>query len=133
MSMRRRSSLFVLSALGLLVAYGCGGGDGGDSDFTGDKKLDNGVLPPDDPNQFGPPNPTLPAPEGGASKPVCGNSVQETGETCDDGNGAGGDGCSATCTMERGWKCDTVGAACVAAATVAVQRAHSSPASSARW
>ena len=95
MSMRRRGSLFVLSALGLLAAYGCGGGDGGDSDFGGDKKLDNAIVPPDESNQFGPSNPTPPSPEGGTSKPGCGNSVKESGETCDDGNGAGGDGCSA--------------------------------------
>jgi cysteine-rich repeat protein len=31
---------------------------------------------------------------------VCGNGTQETGEQCDDGNTAGGDGCSATCTEE---------------------------------
>ena len=28
------------------------------------------------------------------------NSVIETGETCDDGNTIGGDGCSATCSLE---------------------------------
>jgi len=32
--------------------------------------------------------------------PICGNSVIETGETCDDGNVAAGDGCSATCQTE---------------------------------
>lgn len=32
--------------------------------------------------------------------PVCGNGVLETGETCDDGNTASGDGCSATCGSE---------------------------------
>ena len=31
---------------------------------------------------------------------VCGNSVIEGGETCDDGATAGGDGCSATCILE---------------------------------
>ncbi|MCB9593856.1 MAG: DUF4215 domain-containing protein [Sandaracinaceae bacterium] len=31
---------------------------------------------------------------------TCGNSVIETGETCDDGNTTAGDGCSATCTAE---------------------------------
>ncbi|MCA9624041.1 MAG: amidohydrolase family protein, partial [Myxococcales bacterium] len=34
------------------------------------------------------------------SSPVCGNSVVETGETCDDGNTADGDGCSSTCQEE---------------------------------
>lgn len=37
--------------------------------------------------------------------PVCGNSVIEAGEECDDGNTAGGDGCSSTCTIEPGWIC----------------------------
>lgn len=32
--------------------------------------------------------------------PVCGNGVKEGKETCDDGNTAGGDGCSATCALE---------------------------------
>jgi cysteine-rich repeat protein len=32
--------------------------------------------------------------------PVCGNSAIEIGETCDDGNTMGGDGCSATCNVE---------------------------------
>ncbi|HWO19080.1 MAG TPA: myxococcus cysteine-rich repeat containing protein [Kofleriaceae bacterium] len=31
---------------------------------------------------------------------VCGNGVKESSEACDDGNAAGGDGCSATCTVE---------------------------------
>jgi fibro-slime domain-containing protein len=116
MSLRRRGSLLVLSALGLLAAYGCGGGDGGDSDFPADKKLDNAIVPPDENGQFGPPSEAGAPPEAGPTKPGCGNSVKETGETCDDGNGAGGDGCSATCTVEPGWSCATVGAACVAAA-----------------
>jgi cysteine-rich repeat protein len=32
--------------------------------------------------------------------PVCGNDALEPGEQCDDGNTAGGDGCSATCQAE---------------------------------
>jgi cysteine-rich repeat protein len=32
--------------------------------------------------------------------PVCGNEVVESGEACDDGNTASGDGCSATCQNE---------------------------------
>ncbi len=34
------------------------------------------------------------------SGPVCGNGVVETGESCDDGNTVGGDGCSAYCSVE---------------------------------
>jgi cysteine-rich repeat protein len=38
----------------------------------------------------------------GAGAPVCGNGLAagHCGETCDDGNLAGGDGCSATCELE---------------------------------
>lgn len=32
--------------------------------------------------------------------PVCGNSIIETGEQCDDGNTVSGDGCSSTCQTE---------------------------------
>ena len=32
--------------------------------------------------------------------PICGNNIQETGETCDDGNTESCDGCSATCQTE---------------------------------
>jgi cysteine-rich repeat protein len=35
----------------------------------------------------------------------CGDSILDDGETCDDGNTAGGDGCSATCEVESGWSC----------------------------
>ena len=33
--------------------------------------------------------------------PRCGNGVLQSGEQCDDGNAAGGDGCSVTCEIER--------------------------------
>lgn len=35
----------------------------------------------------------------------CGDGVIESGEDCDDGNTKGGDGCSATCTVEAGYTC----------------------------
>lgn len=37
--------------------------------------------------------------------PKCGNGILESGERCDDGNTVKGDGCSAKCTIERGWTC----------------------------
>jgi cysteine-rich repeat protein len=37
-----------------------------------------------------------------AAAPVCGNSVVEAGEQCDDGNVVSGDGCSSTCIIEAG-------------------------------
>ena len=36
---------------------------------------------------------------------VCGNGKVEASETCDDGNTAGGEGCSSTCLVESGWSC----------------------------
>lgn len=35
----------------------------------------------------------------------CGDGVIQAGESCDDGNLAGGDGCSQTCAIEPGWTC----------------------------
>ena len=40
---------------------------------------------------------------------VCGNGSFQSGESCDDGDAAGGDGCSSVCQIETGWIC--VGAA----------------------
>jgi fibro-slime domain-containing protein len=44
----------------------------------------------------------------------CGNGIVETGEGCDDGNAAGGDGCSAVCQIESGWRCPSANDPCVA-------------------
>ena len=46
---------------------------------------------------------------------LCGNSFLNTGETCDDGNSQGGDGCDATCQVETRsyWDCDLIGAPCL--------------------
>jgi len=41
---------------------------------------------------------------GGACTSVCGDGIV-LGEACDDGNAAGGDGCSAGCQLEAGWTC----------------------------
>ncbi|MBQ4360320.1 MAG: DUF4215 domain-containing protein [Proteobacteria bacterium] len=35
----------------------------------------------------------------------CGNGTLENGEACDDGNKQPGDGCSAACLIETGWRC----------------------------
>jgi cysteine-rich repeat protein len=37
--------------------------------------------------------------------PICGDSVLDLGEMCDDGNSLGGDGCSASCQVEPGFAC----------------------------
>jgi fibro-slime domain-containing protein len=42
----------------------------------------------------------------GATSPLCGNGVVESGEQCDDGTPAGGDGC-ANCMLEAGFACVT--------------------------
>lgn len=43
---------------------------------------------------------------------VCGNSIGDDGEYCDDGNTTPGDGCSQTCTVETGYTCSAAGVAC---------------------
>src|SRR5262245_9165970 len=45
----------------------------------------------------------------------CGNKIVDTsaGESCDDGNRISGDGCSADCTVETDFRCDTPGQPCV--------------------
>ncbi len=37
---------------------------------------------------------------------ICGDGIRGLGETCDDGNTIGGDGCSAMCSVETGFSCD---------------------------
>ena len=48
---------------------------------------------------------------------ACGNALLDVGELCDDGNSAGGDGCSAACTVESSsyyyWDCDLIGTPCL--------------------
>jgi cysteine-rich repeat protein len=39
--------------------------------------------------------------------PVCGDGLRRGVESCDDGNVASGDGCSAICVVEDGWNCGT--------------------------
>ena len=36
---------------------------------------------------------------------ICGDSILDAGEQCDDGNAGSGDGCSSTCQVEDGWSC----------------------------
>jgi fibro-slime domain-containing protein len=44
--------------------------------------------------------------------PACGDSSVSSGEQCDDGDTDAGDGCSATCQVESGYVCPTVGQQC---------------------
>jgi cysteine-rich repeat protein len=43
---------------------------------------------------------------------LCGNAVLDQGETCDDGNRAGGDGCSQGCRLEERAVCAVAGQPC---------------------
>lgn len=54
------------------------------------------------------PSPVLELDETLPSCPACGNGVLDDGETCDDGNVSGGDGCSFTC-QDEGCVADTPG------------------------
>jgi fibro-slime domain-containing protein len=64
------------------------------------------------------PNFTCPTPgQACVSTSVCGDGLKTGSEQCDDGKGAGGspvggDGCSATCTVEDGWSCPDQGGKC---------------------
>jgi len=44
--------------------------------------------------------------------PTCGDGKREGNEACDDGDKTASDGCSATCTVEAGYVCNTPGQAC---------------------
>src|SRR5262249_36756068 len=48
-----------------------------------------------------------------AAATPCGNGVIDPGEQCDDFNAASGDGCSASCQLEAGFVCPTIGAPCI--------------------
>ena len=46
-------------------------------------------------------------------KQICGNSIIEGDEECDDGNKQAKDGCSSECQLQCGWKCPSLGTPCV--------------------
>lgn len=52
-----------------------------------------------------------------SAPPVCGDSHLDSGETCDDGNTASNDGCSADCQIETGFACGDPGTICVSTHT----------------
>ena len=43
---------------------------------------------------------------------VCGDGIRSFTEPCDDGNKAGGDGCTSDCTVENGWTCSAADGRC---------------------
>jgi fibro-slime domain-containing protein len=48
-----------------------------------------------------------------AATALCGDSVIESPEQCDDGNTTAGDGCSGVCTIEPGYTCPSAGQSCI--------------------
>ncbi|HET9957455.1 MAG TPA: DUF4215 domain-containing protein [Polyangiaceae bacterium] len=50
--------------------------------------------------------------ETGSDGPICGDSVLDSTEGCDDGNSRAGDGCDGNCKVENGYACDEVGEPC---------------------
>jgi fibro-slime domain-containing protein len=85
-----------VSLLTLVALASCGGGKTGNNpDATIGPAIDAPIIPPD----------VLDVP--------CGNGLLDPGEQCDDFNAAAGDGCSATCQLEAGWVCPTLGAPCL--------------------
>ena len=84
-----------------------GGGQTGGDDSTAPPQSDSG--PPISVNEASTQDATMDAACTGdvcaeASAPaVCGDSVVEDGEGCDDGNALAGDGCSSTCQIETGF------------------------------
>jgi fibro-slime domain-containing protein len=47
-----------------------------------------------------------------AKTETCGNNKEDENELCDDGNTAGGDGCTRTCQIEDGFECPEFGQPC---------------------
>ncbi|MFZ5889497.1 MAG: DUF4215 domain-containing protein [Myxococcota bacterium] len=48
----------------------------------------------------------------GGNDPVCGNSLIDANEGCDDGNARTGDGCDGSCKVENGYSCPKPGEPC---------------------
>jgi fibro-slime domain-containing protein len=84
------------------------GGSGGDPGGGGSTGGSGFVLPDAAPAGA--------SPDLAPSEPIprCGNQVINDGEACDDGNTAGGDGCTPMCQVEPGWAC-AAGGVCKAA------------------
>ncbi len=111
MSLRARS--WIVPPLVLVaIVWGCSADEEPSSGFDPERSGGDAGPGPSDPGFGKSDGGGLDAPSKG---PVCGNAVVDPGEQCDDGNTTATDGCSATCAIEKGWKCPTAGAACVAA------------------
>lgn len=95
-------------------AFTLGSADGGVDSQTAD--LSDGP-PPDGPS------PDLLQPD--LAPPPCGNGALDPGETCDDQNTNGGDGCSGSCQIEDGYLCPAPGP-CTTAQSVTLDLANAS-------
>lgn len=106
-----RFAFMIFATLASTVIAACGGGA-----EPGQMNADAGVTP----------DAGAPVDSGGAGggagdaamfrqdagQARCGNGLVELGESCDDGNDADADGCSATCALEPGFTCPTAGEPC---------------------
>jgi fibro-slime domain-containing protein len=118
-NLRHHRFLFPLGSLVLGILVGCGapvpatngnagakgtsssGGSSGGAGSSGGSGGGAGII-------FTAP----PAVDGGPAA-VCGNGVLEGVEQCDDGNAAGGDGCSKLCQVENNFECKAPGQPCI--------------------
>ncbi len=89
------------SLLFALAVVGCGGKGGTGGDNFGTPDSGGGSATGSDTTQ----------------PPVCGDGHLDANETCDDGNTAAGDGCSADCQIEPGFACGDPGSLCLATHT----------------
>jgi fibro-slime domain-containing protein len=117
MSLRARIALVLslfLLALGLSCSAnktsdnGLTGGNGDDSGGTGNSGGTSGTSGSH--NSGGTAGTVVIADVSATPEtPGCGNSMQDMGEECDDGNTNGGDGCSPACRVEADYVCPQVG------------------------
>jgi len=106
---RRLSVLSVV--LGLMIGAGCAGvkpmqttgtGGSGNGSGKGGSTGSGGTHPFDGGSVDIPTSVTM----------TCGNGMMDPGESCDDHNTVGGDGCSKICQIENGWSCPNFGSGC---------------------
>jgi fibro-slime domain-containing protein len=121
-----RRSIGLVSGVLVLAWFSahCGSSAHGGRDDDDAQVADRDGLPPlvGDPDlifdnldpDYRPDAGSVPHVDGGIAIQGCGDSIVQAGEACDDGNGGGGDGCSATCAeIENGFACPVPGEACI--------------------
>lgn len=78
-------------------------GDGCSSTCHIEPACGNHLIEP--PETCDPPTPGFCSPTCATVAGICGDGIVQSGEQCDDGNTANGDGCTVTCTFERPASC----------------------------